>query len=99
MTCMLQDNVARHRDAKGKGDVKGTKLACRKAMCLGTRVLKATQTLHARGYRRRRKAWMSQGDVAKHEGAEGTKLACRKAMWPSTGLSKAQSLHVARRSG
>ncbi|CAL2236721.1 unnamed protein product [Prunus armeniaca] len=82
MTCMLQDNVARHRDAKGKGDVKGTKLACRKAMCLGTRVPKATQTLHVckamclgTGVPK-----VTQG-VARHGGTEGdAKLGCRKAM-------------------
>ncbi|CAL8113146.1 unnamed protein product [Prunus armeniaca] len=82
MTCMLQDNVARHRDAKGKGDVKGTKLACRKAMCLGTRVPKATQTLHVckamclgTGVPK-----VTQG-VARHGGTEGdAKLGCHKAM-------------------
>ncbi|CAL8163060.1 unnamed protein product [Prunus armeniaca] len=38
---------------------------------------------------------MSQGDVARHKGAEGdTKLACCKAMWLGTGVPKAtQNLH------
>ncbi|KAI5323707.1 hypothetical protein L3X38_032779 [Prunus dulcis] len=39
--CILQGDVARHVDAEGD-----TKLACRKAMWLGTGVPKATQSLH-----------------------------------------------------
>ncbi|CAL2244625.1 unnamed protein product [Prunus armeniaca] len=57
-------------------------------MWLGTRVPKGTQSLRvarrcdqARGCRRQHQARMSQGKVARHEGAGGnTKLACRKAM-------------------
>ncbi|KAI5316170.1 hypothetical protein L3X38_045346 [Prunus dulcis] len=45
LTC-LQGNVARYRGAEGKVDAKAIKLACRKAMCLGTGVPKATQSLH-----------------------------------------------------
>ncbi|CAL2264932.1 unnamed protein product [Prunus armeniaca] len=51
--------------------------------------------------RRRHKACMSQGNVAKIWGAKGdTKLACRRAMWLGTRVPNAtQSLHVARRCG
>ncbi|CAL2254573.1 unnamed protein product [Prunus armeniaca] len=100
---MSQGNVARHGSAEGD-----TKLACRRAMWLGTRVPKATQSLHvarrcgwARECRMRHKACMSQGDVARHEGAEGdTKLACRKAMWLGTRVPKVtQSLRVTERCG
>ncbi|CAL2265926.1 unnamed protein product [Prunus armeniaca] len=62
---MLQGNVARHWGAKGKWDAEGTKLACRRAMCLGTGVLKA------KGCRRRHKACMLEGNVTRHGGAEG----------------------------
>ncbi|CAL2224820.1 unnamed protein product [Prunus armeniaca] len=81
---MSRGNVARHRGAGGD-----TKLACRKAMCLGTRVPKA------RWCRRLHKACVLQSDVARHEGAGGnTKLACRKAMWLGTEVPKGtQSLH------
>ncbi|CAL8091016.1 unnamed protein product [Prunus armeniaca] len=53
----------------------------------------------ARGCRRQHQASMSQGKVARHEGAGGnTKLACRKAMWLDTKVPKGtQSLRVARR--
>ncbi|CAL2265928.1 unnamed protein product [Prunus armeniaca] len=89
---MLQGNVARHEGAEGKWDVEGTKLACRRAMCLGKGVSKA------KGCRRRHKACVLQGNVARHGGAEGdTRLAFCKAMWLGTGLLKAQSLHVAGR--
>ncbi|KAI5342570.1 hypothetical protein L3X38_010445 [Prunus dulcis] len=85
---MSQGNVARHEGAEGNvarhGGAEGPKLACRKAMWLGTRVPKV------RGCRRP-KACMSQGNVARHKGAEGNvarhrgaegpKLACHKAMW------------------
>ncbi|CAL2246829.1 unnamed protein product [Prunus armeniaca] len=50
---MSLGDVARQEGAKGKGDAEGkgdaqgdTKLACCKAMSLGTRVLKVTQSLH-----------------------------------------------------
>ncbi|CAL2276919.1 unnamed protein product [Prunus armeniaca] len=59
---MSQGNVAEHEGAEGN-----TKLACCKAMWLGTK---------ARGCRRQHKACVSQSDVARHGGAEGnTKLA------------------------
>ncbi|CAL2278340.1 unnamed protein product [Prunus armeniaca] len=101
--CVSQSDVARHDGAKGN-----TKLACRKAMWLGTKVLKATQSLRvarrcgwARRCRRLHKACVSQSDVARHDNAKGnTKLACRKAMWLGTKVLKAtQSLRVARRCG
>ncbi|CAL2263425.1 unnamed protein product [Prunus armeniaca] len=61
---MSQGDVVKH------GGVEGTKLACRKAIWLGTRRW---------GCRWRHKACMSQGDVARYEDAEGdTKLAYRK---------------------
>ncbi|KAL6283778.1 hypothetical protein ACE6H2_014707 [Prunus campanulata] len=103
------EGEARHEGAEGEGNAKGdTKLACCKAMWLGTWVPKATQSLRvarqcgqALGCRRRHKACVSQGNVARHLGAEGiTKLACRKAMWPGTWVPKAsQSLRVARQCG
>ncbi|CAL8093635.1 unnamed protein product [Prunus armeniaca] len=71
-----QDDVARHGDAEGD-----TKFACRKAMGLGTEVPKATNSLHvarqcgwACGCRRRHKACVLQGDVARHGGANGRLL-------------------------
>ncbi|CAL2278341.1 unnamed protein product [Prunus armeniaca] len=101
--CVSQSDVARHDGAKGN-----TKLACHKAMWLGTKVLKATQSLRvarrcgwARRCRRLHKACVSQSDVARHDNAKGnTKLACRKVMWLGTKVPKAtQSLRVAERCG
>ncbi|CAL2271594.1 unnamed protein product [Prunus armeniaca] len=89
---MSQGNVAGHEGVEGN-----TKLACRRAMWLGTKVPKATQSLcvaercgWARRCRREHKACVSQGNVIGHEGVEGnTKLACCKALWLGTWVLKA----------
>ncbi|CAL8168824.1 unnamed protein product [Prunus armeniaca] len=71
--CVSQSDVARHEGAEGN-----TKLACRRAMWLGTEVPKGTQSLRvarqcdwARGCRRQHKACVLQGIVARHVGAKG----------------------------
>ncbi|KAL6271366.1 hypothetical protein ACE6H2_028277 [Prunus campanulata] len=69
-----------------KGD---TKLACCKAICLGTGVPKVkglgTGVPKAKGSRRRHKACMLQGNVLRHGGAEGKGM-----------LKTTQNFHVAR---
>ncbi|CAL2276966.1 unnamed protein product [Prunus armeniaca] len=82
---MSQGNVARHGGAEGD-----TKLACRKAMWLGTRGAEGNTKLACR-----KAMWLGT------EGSEGnTKLACRKAMWLGMGVPKAiQSLRVAEQCG
>ncbi|KAI5344009.1 hypothetical protein L3X38_011886 [Prunus dulcis] len=100
MTCgnasLAKGDVAGHQGAEG------IRIACRKAMGLGTRASKVTQSLHFckamcldTGVPK-----VTQG-MARHEGAKGdTKLACLKAMWLGTGVQKATlSLHVTRQCG
>ncbi|CAL2276918.1 unnamed protein product [Prunus armeniaca] len=70
---MSQGDGPRH-----EGTESDTKLACCKAMWLGTEMPKATQSLHvarqcgrARRCRKQHKACVSQGNVTKHDSAEG----------------------------
>ncbi|KAI5317945.1 hypothetical protein L3X38_037652 [Prunus dulcis] len=97
---------ARHECAEGEGDVEGTKLACCKAMWLGTgcRKQRGCQRRHKAcmsqmGCRKWHKAYILQDDVARHGGAAGkwdaeggTKLACCKMMWPGKRVLKANGI-------